>query len=51
MDNYSELFDTFLSEKAKADKGNKAAAVRARKASVAIAKAMKEYRIMSLSGE
>jgi len=45
------LFNSFLAEKAKADNGNKAAGVRARKLSFAIEKELKAYRRKSLEKE
>lgn len=51
MEKYSEMFAEFLANYIKAENGNKAAAVRARKASLAIEKALKEYRKTSVSNE
>lgn len=48
MKDYKTLFAEFLVDMEKGDNGNKAAAARARKTSLEIAKAMKHYRAYSL---
>lgn len=48
IEKISNLFDQFKVDAEKSLKGNKAAGIRARKASLAIEKAMKEFRKESL---
>lgn len=48
MKKYTELFASFLVDAEKAKAGNKAAGVRARKASLEIEKALKDFRKESM---